>query len=295
MSEPASDAADVIRTDAFSADGPVDLDLHIGTGSLDIELTPADGDAAVQVDVRHDPAAGQPWSQGLASALSWVNEQFGDQFDADLLGSAQAAVDQTRIELLGSRLTVRAPKALPLRHLPLAITVRAPEGSRLEVRTTSARVTLTGRAARAEVTTTSGDVSLERVDGEVQVRTGGGDVRLAAVEAAGGVVTSTGSVWIARVEIGSDDELTVRSGSGDLAVTAVTRGAVSLRSGSGDVRAGLADGVLAEIDLASATGRTSSELDVSPTPPEDSADDGAPVRLRASSGSGSVTVTGPRD
>lgn len=299
---------DVVRTQAFSTDGPVEVDVQLGTGSLEIELTAESGEDGVQVDLRHDPSTGGPWAHGLANALSWVNEQFGDQLGDDLAGlsgTAAAAVEQTQIEMQGRRLVVRAPKVLPLRHLPLAVTVRAPAGSEVDVRAASARVTVHGTARRIDVSATAGDVSLEKAEGSVVVRTGGGsvsigqpradlrvqtgggDVRVADVAGTASVVTGTGAVRIGTV----DGELSVRSGSGDVSVVDVSGGTLDLKSGSGDVRVGLHAGVLAEVHLTSATGRVASELDVQHDPPADR----APLRVRASSGSGAVSVTSVRE
>lgn len=287
MTEP-DDADDVIRTQAFTTDGPVEVDVQLTTGSLIVELTEADGEDGVQVEVRHDPAAGQPWTHGLASALSWVNEQFGDQFDADLVGTGTAAVEQTRIEMQGNRLLVQAPKALPLRHLPLAVTVRVPAGSQLNVRAASARVDVRETVNSVNVTSTSGDIMLARVDGPGHVRTGGGDVNVDAVGGTASVVTGTGSVRVGALE----GELSVRSGSGDIAVADAAGGTANLRSGSGDVRVGLRAGILAEIHLSSATGKATSELEVHDDPPDDEAE---ALRVKASSGSGNVSVTSFRE
>ena len=277
---------DTIRTQGFTTDGPIDLDVQLGSGRLEVELTESTGEDAVQVDVRHDPAAGQPWTQGLTSALSWVNEQFGDQFDLDLTASGTAAVEQTRIEMQGTRLVVRPPSGLPLRHLPLAVTVRAPKASTVEVRAAAAQVSVTGDAGRVSVTSTSGDVTIGRVSGPLHVRTGGGEVRVdEAVD--GTVLSSTGPVRVGAFNAPSGEELTVRSGSGDVTVSDAAAGAISLRSGSGNVRVGLRSGVLAEVDLSSATGKVSSELEVAGSKPEGD----VVLRVKATSGSGDVTVT----
>lgn len=285
MTEP----EDTIRTQAFTTDGPVDLDVQLGSGRLEVELTESTGEDAVQVDVRHDPAAGQPWTQGLTSALSWVNEQFGDQFDFDLTGSGTAAVEQTRIEMQGSRLVVRPPIGLPLRHLPLAITVRAPKASTVEVRAAAAQIAVVGDAGRVSVTSTSGDVTIGRVGGPLHVRTGGGEVRVdeAGEGASGTVLSSTGPVRVGAFNAPAGEELTVRSGSGDVTVSDAAAGAINLRSGSGNVRVGLRSGALAEVDLSSATGKVSSELEVAGAKPEGD----VVLRVKATSGSGDVTVT----
>lgn len=293
-------AEDLVRTQDFPTDGPVELDLGVASGRIDIELT--DGATDVQVELRHDPESGSAWTQGITSTLSWLTEQFGDDIGTDLSASASAAVSQTRVEMVGSRLVVRTPKPLPLRHVPLALRVRAPSGSQLDVKASSARVTSAGRAGRVDFSTTSGDVALERADGAVTLRTGGGgvsvgpvtgglhvrsgggDVRAASVQGSASVVTGTGSVRIGSV----DGELTVRSGSGDLSVADAGEGTVNLKTGSGAVRVGVRSGVLAEVDLTSATGTVSTELEVSDTEP----DEHVPLVIHARTGSGNAVVTG---
>ncbi|MQA61408.1 MAG: hypothetical protein GEU86_07895 [Actinophytocola sp.] len=303
---------ELVRTQDFVADGPVELDLGITVGRIDVLLSDTDSDTdsatggdeaarTVSVELREDPSSASPWVHGLASTLSWITEQFGDQFGAELSTSTAEAVSQTRIDMVGRRLVVHTPKQLPLRHIPLALTVRAPAGSRLEVKTGSARVTTTGTAGRADVATSSGDVAFERATdavsvrtgggsvslgptpGGLHVRTGGGDVRAADVRGSATMVTGTGSVRIGSVT----GDLVVRSGTGELSVSDAASGSVNLRSGTGSVRIGVRSGVLAEVDLSSGAGTVSSELDVADTPPEGD----VPLRIKASTGSGNAVIT----
>lgn len=299
---------ELVRTQDFVADGPVELDLGVVAGAIDVLLSETDSDTGgdkaartVSVELREDSNSTSPWVHGLASTLNWITEQFGDQFGAELSASTAEAVAQTRIDMVGRRLVVRTPKQLPLRHIPLALTVRAPAGSRVEIKAGSARVTTTGTAGRADVSTSSGDVAFERTTdaltvrtggGSVSlgptpsglhVRTGGGDVRASDIRGSATVVTGTGSVRIGSVT----GELVVRSGSGELSVSDAAGGSVNLRSGSGSVRVGVRSGVLAEVDLASGTGTVSSDLEVADTPPEGD----VALRIRASTGSGSAVIT----
>ncbi|WP_028851037.1 DUF4097 family beta strand repeat-containing protein [Thermocrispum municipale] len=283
---------DAIKTSAFTTDGPVRIEVQLSGGSLEVELADsgsAGGEDGVQVDVRHAPDEGMPWAQVVSNALSWVNEQFGEQFTADVVGTASAAVEQTRVELAGNRLVVQAPKTLPMRHQPLAVTVRAPADSELDIRTSSASVVVTGTASTATVTTSSGDVTLERVTGTANIRTASGAVTVTSLSATSSIVTGSGDVRLSEFN-DADGKLNLRSGSGDLAVSGATAGSLTAKTGSGDVRLELAEGVLAEVHLSSASGRANSELEVQNTPPEQT----APLRINARSGHGSVTVGGPR-
>ncbi|WP_034272407.1 DUF4097 family beta strand repeat-containing protein [Haloechinothrix halophila] len=315
MTEPndagGTEQPELVRTQEFPTDGPIELDLSVTTGRIDVLLS---GDAAaadaaddstrdttsVAVELRHDTGSGSPWTQGVASTLAWLSEQFRDQLGPELAGSASDAIEQTRIDMLGGRLVVRAPKQLPLRHVPLALTVRAPAGSHLEIKTGSARVTVTGAAGRATLHTSSGDVALERATSAVtvrsgsgsvslgptasglHVRTGGGDVRASDTRGSATVVTGTGSVYVAAAE----GELVVRSGSGDVTVADAGPGGVNVRTGSGAVRVGVRSGVHAEVDVTSGSGTASSELEVADAPPGED----VPLHIRASTGSGNAVI-----
>ncbi|MPY78605.1 MAG: DUF4097 family beta strand repeat protein [Actinophytocola sp.] len=316
MTEPndagSAEQPELVRTQEFPTDGPVELDLGVTTGHIDVLLSGApngtDGDdtasdttgaTTIAVELRHDTASGSPWTQGIASTLSWLSEQFRDQLGPELAGSASDAIEQSRIDMLGGRLVVRAPKQLPLRHIPLALTVRAPAGSHLEVKTGSARVTVTGTAGRATLHTSSGDIALERATSAVTVRTGsggvslgptasglhirtgGGDVRAADTRGSATMVTGTGSVYVA-----AEGELVVRSGSGDVTVADAGPGSINVRTGSGAVRVGVRSGVHAEIDVTSGSGTASSEIEVADAPPEED----VPLHVRASTGSGNAVI-----
>ncbi|SFQ06079.1 Putative adhesin [Amycolatopsis arida] len=308
---------ELVRTQTFPTDGPVELDVDITIGRVDIRLDTPHGTAGengaagagtgeagtgeASVEVRHDPTAQQPWAEGVAQLLGWVGERFGPQLGTDLRGSPAEAVRQVRIEKLGNRLVVRGPKALALRNVPLAITVHAPAGSRLDLRTGAGDVAVAGTAGRADVATVSGEVSLDRVDGSttvrtgsgairlgtalagLQVRTGSGDVEASSVADSATLATGTGDVWLG-VTAG---RVLVRSGRGDLSVAEAASGELELITGSGDVRVGIRSGVAAEVRLSSASGRVASELDVADSPP----DGEVALRVRARTGSGTALVT----
>lgn len=302
MSEDVPGADAPVRSQDFPTDGPVELDLAITAGRIEIALTDdPDSSTVVHAEIRHDPEAGSPWSQGMSSVLNWVNDQFGDQLGADLRGSPADAVAETTLEMVGSRLSVRAPKPLPLRHIPLAVTVRAPAGSHLKVKTGSAGVTVAGTANRVDVATGSGDVQIGDTQGAVtvrtgggavtigsapgtlQLRTGGGEVRVVSLTGSATVGTGHSGVWIGTM----DGDVLARSGSGDLTVADAGAGSVELMTGSGQVRIGVRAGALAEIDLSSGSGSALSELDVMDTAP----DGDVALRIRARTGSGRAVVT----
>ncbi|GAB3587132.1 DUF4097 family beta strand repeat-containing protein [Amycolatopsis endophytica] len=290
---------ELVRTQTFSLAGPLELDIAVTLGRVEVKLD--DGTAEATVEVRHDPDAQQPWAQGVSNLLSWVSERFGDQLGTDLTGTPADAVQQTRMEQTGNRLTVHAPKALPLRNIPLAVTVTAPAGTTLEVRAGSADVTVSGTAGRADLSTGTGEIRLDRTEGAATVRTGSGSIRLgptlsglhlrtgsgdvevASLSGSATLATGTGDVWLGTVA----GSVLARSGSGDVSVAEAASGNLELVTGSGDLRVGIRPGVAAEVDLTASAGKVSSELDLSLEAPGGE----VPLNLRARTGSGTAVVT----
>lgn len=298
---PGAQQPDVVRKQDFTADGPVTVHATIGAGRIEVILAEQH---EVQVELRHDAMGAGPWTQSLSGLLSWVNDQFpqmADAMGAELGGGGAEAVRQARVDMTGGQLVVRAPKNGPLRAVPIAVTIRAPQGSDLELRTGEGDITVTGTAGRLNVASRSGAITAADTTGSVTAHTGSGDVRLgacgdrlqarcgsgdievSAIGAASTVATSTGNVRLGTVSAA----VLVRSGSGDLTVTEAVRDEVELMTGSGEVRAGIRPGVTAEITLSSGSGTVRSDLDVTETPPDDT----ATLSVRARSGTGDVLVT----
>ncbi|WP_425458539.1 DUF4097 family beta strand repeat-containing protein [Amycolatopsis rhizosphaerae] len=291
-----------IRTQTFPAQGPLELDVNLTNGRVEIQLTADEAEASETfVEVRHQPDSAAPWSEGVSNLLSWVSERFGDQLGSELRSTPAEALRQTRIELTGNRLVVRAPKALPLRNIPLAVTLRAAAGSHVSVRSGSANVTVTGACGRADIMTGTGEVRLDRAEGAAVVRTGSGAIRLGPVPSGLQLHTSSGDVEVsslagsATVGTGTGDvwlgtcsgEILARSGSGDLSVADAAEGSIDLITGSGEIRIAVRPGVAAEIDLTSSSGKVNSELDVTAEPPGGE----VPLHITARSGSGDAVVT----
>jgi hypothetical protein len=295
---PAGESPGTARSQEFDADGPLELDVGVTIGRVELVL---DRTSGASVELWHDAGEQPPWVSGVSNLLSWVGERFGDQLGVDPSGSAAEAVQQARIEKTGNRLVVRAPKAWQLRNVPLSVKVHAPSGSHVEVRAGAADVTVTGSAGRADILTGSGEVVLERADGSaivrtgtggvklgptlagLQLRTGSGSVEASSVAGSATLATGTGDVWLGAVA----GEVMARTGSGDLSVAEAASGSLELITGSGEVRIGIRGGVAAEVELASAAGRVSSELEVSDVPPEA----GVALRVRARTGTGNAVVT----
>ena len=282
----------VVRKEHFDAAGPLDVDVAIGAGRVTITLSEEPG---TTVEVRYDPSATNVWMQGLSSVLNWFGGQFGDGFDE----AKGAVVDETRIDMVGRRLVVHAPKRH--RMVPLAVTVRAPAGSHLEVAAGSADMVVTGPAGKVKLHTGSGSVTMDRADGVAEInsgsgalrlgpmlgglraRSGSGEIEVSSVGGATTLITGSGDVWLGAVQ----SDVRVRTGSGDLTVADAACGHVELITGSGDIRVGVRGGTAAMVDLKSGSGQARSELGLSDRPPTE-----APrLQVRGRTGSGNAVVS----
>ena len=328
-----------VRQESRPVDGPAELDLAVDVGRVDVYLEePADDvtapdeappdaaspDAAVpeattgsdpgiagrqvRVEVRHDLAATGGWAQRLGEVASWLGA-VGSPPDA-VPDAGDGGVDAVRAAEISwstaepgdaAALTVRSSTDLPLRMVPLVVTVWAPAGSRVTARTGAGDVTVLGRSGRATVRTGAGTARTGDVEGDADITTGSGDVAVGAVRGRARIRTGSGAVTVAAlsgttdVKAGSGDvtlgevaaDVGVRTGTGAVQVADARAGRVELTTGSGGLRIGVHAGVLAELDLSSGSGRARSELDVRQTPPARE----PAVRLRGRTASGDVLVT----
>lgn len=295
------DGGDLVRQQSWPCDRPAELELSVDLGRITVDLVDGDG-GEVRVEVRHDPTAGGAFAQGVSGLLNWLGTS-GIGLGVDPEQLAREAVRAAEISWSdgGRRLVVRSSPELPLRAVPLAVTVSAPARSRLAARTGSGDVTVTGTAGWAAVRTGSGQVVTGPVDGDADVTTGSGDVDLGAVSGRGRVRTGSGEVRVAgvagptEVRASSGDvhvrrvaaDLAVRTGSGGVTVSDVRAGQLDLTTGSGDLWVGVHPGVAAELDLSSGSGKTRSDLTVTAVPPAGP----TAVRVTGRTGSGDVLVT----
>ncbi|MFC4945522.1 DUF4097 family beta strand repeat-containing protein [Pseudonocardia sp. GCM10023141] len=297
-----TDAAES-REESWSVSGPADLEIQIDHGRIDVHLDDADA-TEVRVEIRHDPGAGGMWTRGLSGIMNWIGNATGGPSVGDLgqLGAEAVRAAEISWSAGGKRLVVRSSKELPLRMVPLNVTVTAPAGSVLAARTGAGDVTVTGRAAKAAVKSGSGRVTLGTVDGEAQAETGSGDIDLgtvggrASVRSGSGGIAATSLGGSTTIKTGSGDirlgavsaDLGARTGSGDLDIADARAGSLDITSGSGDLRVAVHPGVAAELDLSSGSGKARSDLEVGTDRPGTG---GPALRVRGRTGSGDVLVT----
>ncbi len=161
----------------------------------------------------------------------------------------------------------------------IAVQVRCPTGSGLDLRASSADLRARGTLGAVEVKTASGDVSLEalerlRVDtasgdihvedvqGTVEIRTASGD---ATLRSSGGPLSAnlvSGDLEVGDAAAGVD----VKTVSGDVEIRAVGGGGIRVQSVSGDVRLAVKPGQRLYVDASSVSGTMTSELGLEDTP-----------------------------
>lgn len=314
------------RTERWDCSAPADLDLSLDVGRIEVTLDQAA--TSVRLTLRADEH-GAGWTRGLSGVLGWINEVTGPsgsirignrEFnlrgrdlgfggpDVDLTGLAGGdlgaeAVRATEVRWSEARLVVRSPSTLPLRIVPLVLTVAAPARSRITLRTGSGEITVTGQAGTASVHTGSGDVALDDVAGNLEVSTGSGRATVGAVTGRLQAKSGSGDLSLAelhgpaQLRAGSGDlrlglvraDLQARTGSGDLVVHDAESGTYDLTTGSGELRIGVHAGVAARLDLRSGSGRVRSDLDVNDSAPP--SDGSAKLDIHGRTGNGDVLVT----
>ncbi|RSM83957.1 hypothetical protein DMH04_22735 [Kibdelosporangium aridum] len=278
----------------FEADGPQDIDVQIKSGAVDVLLTDEPG---ISVRIRPRPDTGNPLSEGLSQLVNLFS-----QFEA--VPSPEDIVDKAVVEYSNNRVVVRAPDRM--RHVSLGVTVRAPSGSNVDIRSHSGDVLVTGAAGRLSVRTGSGEIKVDRADGAatvitgtgavrlgpmlggLQARTGSGDVEVSSVGGSStALITGSGDVWLGAVA----SDVTARTGTGDLTVADAATGKIDLNTGSGEIRVGIRQGTCAEVDLQSSTGQARSELTLTDSPPQGE----VKLRVRGRTRSGSAVVSAALD
>ncbi|MFC5993175.1 DUF4097 domain-containing protein [Pseudonocardia hispaniensis] len=293
---------DVVRQQSWPATGPAELELSIDVGRIGVHLQDID---EVRVEVRHEPSAGSPWTQGLSGLFNWIGSAAGapEGLFTDHTDMVNEAVRATEISWseTGRRLVVRSPQQLPLRMVPLAVTVSAPARSRLAIRTGAGDVQVTGLAGWTAVRTGSGNARVETIDGDADVTAGSGEVDLGPVHGRARVRTGSGNITVAalagksEIKAGSGDvrlgevtsDIGVRTGSGEVTVADAVSGQFDLTTGSGGLRIGVRSGVTAELDLSSGSGRVRSDLEVGHVAPQEP----AAVQIRGRTGTGNILLT----
>jgi hypothetical protein len=260
----------------FPLDGPINLQVRIGQGSVTVDTEDDLAVATVRLEPRRN--------------------------SSDLL-------EQTTVEMRGRTLVVSQPRQGGIFELSLFggrraqhgldVHVVVPSGTAVKISTMTAPIVVAGRVGGADIAFGAADASLREVDGDLRLRYGSGSAK--AVKVSGSVEVRSGSGNAQFGEIGG--ALNSGSGSGDLRVRVAhgavrsrcgagdahlgeVHGDVDLTSGSGGMEIGLPEGMTARVDMHTGSGQLRSDL-----PIEDQPTSSKPaITLRARTGSGDVRL-----
>jgi DUF4097 and DUF4098 domain-containing protein YvlB len=231
---------------------------------------------------------------------------------------AEDLVERTLVECRRDQVVVKVPRQRKgfFRQSGVTVHVSVPERSDLTIATASADIDVSGLIATADLTTASGDITTDDVSGEVRAKTASGDLTVGNVGGELRMATASGSLRCSSVEkrasfssASGDVELglaqapvevkttsgTARLGeldsgadvvnvSGNVRVLSLRAGTLRVRSVSGDVTVGVAEGVDLHVDVETMSGRVHSAIPLDDVPAQGHTGKSAELSVRTVSG-----------
>ena len=255
----------------FNTPGPIDLRVELWQGEVSVVADDTDTTTVELTPLRNDAAA-------------------------------RDAVENARVEQRGNEVVVLMPKAkggLFRGRAEVRADIHVPAGSNASIETASADIETNGQLGNLRAASGSGDVSID-VSANLEVRTGSGDIRVTTVHGSCTIKCGSADVRVDtvtgsfRAKTGSGDIMLVQAGhtvdamagSGDMLLKRIEQGNVKVKTGTGDVQIGVADGTAAYLDIMTVTGDVTSDLDAAEAP---SAGERM-VDINVQSGSGDVVL-----
>jgi DUF4097 and DUF4098 domain-containing protein YvlB len=251
----------------------------------------------------HSFATPEPITLRLTSNRGTVEIVAADTSETtvDITGPHEDPPVVVEISRDGRTVTVEPRRRLGL-HDRLAMTVRLPAGSKLNIHTASADVEVQGSVAEARIQTASGTIRVDQVQGASELHTASGSVRIGSAGGAVGFQSASGSLHVDRAGAGcsartasgsvavdvTDGDVSATTVSGRIEVGEAHRGALDLRATSGSVGVGVRQGTLVQYEVSSVSGRVQSTLH-SEDPP--TRKDAASLSVRARTVSGSISFS----
>ena len=275
----------------FDSRGPISVNVEIGVG--EIRMIAGDRTDTV-VDVRpadpskpRDVAAAQQTRVDYSDGALRIKAPKGMQQYSFRRGAEAIHVV---IELpVGSTIASEAGVGAlhargrfgDIRHRSGAGDVFIDEAAGVSLKTSAGDITV-GRATGCDIATASGAVRLGTINGHAVVKNSNGDTEIGDVAGDLRVRAANGKAIVDRAQ----STVAVTTANGDIRLGEVVRGAVVAKTAYGRIDVGIRDGVAAWLDLNTAFGKVSSELDDAerPAPGEDV------VELKARTAYGDVTV-----
>jgi len=264
----------------FTFDTPEPVQLYVENGSGHIDITASDvARTEVRVEGKHADEVQVVHDRGQVSVIPpKTRGRFGD-LDLDM--EIVVPTDSSVVAKSGS-----------------ADVRMSGQVAAVKVKSGSGDVSLERVSGPGSIDTGSGDVTLDAAAGELRVRSGSGDFVAEVLQAATTISTGSGDIRVERaaapvlVKTGSGDldiacseaDVTMTTGSGDTLIRQASRGRITSKAASGDVRIGVPAGTPVWTDISTVSGTVRSGLE-GVGEPEPGADF---VEIRATTVSGDV-------
>lgn len=169
----------------------------------------------------------------------------------------------------------------------LDVILTVPEGSSIDVITGSGDTVTRGVLADIDVTTGSGDVKVGDTVNSLDVKTGSGDVVAGQIIENFESRCASGDV---RCE-GAAMTTSIHTASGDVALTAVRAGEISVRAVSGDVRINVKPGLVIDVEGTTVSGDMGSSIALDASGGDDVGDEDETVCIHVTTVSGDVKIS----
>jgi hypothetical protein len=232
----------------FACSEPIDANVSIAAGTVSVTAVPTDViTVRIHKGKSNDPA-----------------DDDGDQLSDDV------NVDYSDRHLVIAELPKRG---LGWHSKGLHVAITMPAASRAAVQAASADVRCRGEYSAVDIRTASGRIDVDTVRGPAEISTMSGGVQLLeaeepTIQTASGKISVKHSIGDATTRTASgniiigaaDASVTARTASGQVRVLSITRGRGDLNSVSGDIEVRVVPGTGVFLDLASVTGRVTSDL-----------------------------------
>jgi len=255
----------------LQVDGPVDLDVSTGSGSIRVDVGST---SEVRIVGR---------IRAYDGVVVWSRLSPEDRI--------KGLIATPPIEQSGNTVRIGDVGDPELRrHVSVSYELVVPPQTRLRSRTGSGDQEVASIRGPVDARTGSGDIEIGRIQGQASATTGSGDI---AVLAATGIDARAGSGSV-RAE-GITGPVSVRTGSGDITVEGEPSGDWQIRAGSGDVDIRVKQGSSFELDARTGSGgvRTDHPIEMSGSVSRNHVKGrvgSGGRRVDVTTGSGSITV-----
>jgi hypothetical protein len=257
------------RLHSFQTPAPIRLRVQIPHGRIKVAAEATDV-TRVELAAIHDDAAARAWIADAEVTQDGDNIVVHVRKAGRSLFGWGAGVEATVYAPLGSMATLATGAGQiettgrlgGLSASSGAGTISLDDNGGADARTGSGSITIASSAGSVEAKTGSGRIRVGKVGADARITTGSGRVELE--EAVGSAILTTGSGDIEVRQAG--DSVEAYAASGNIEVRRADHGRTRLKTLSGRVRVGVANGAAALLDITTMSGRVDSELEAAAAP-----------------------------